>query len=111
MLYKNLYKNLLVSAAARKSPDRVLCVRLCHRLRAGLWGASVLISAVSHSEPGRLQPYPEKRNAFITEQQTRRPLGSCRFTTINGWTDSTSEGYISIAAAHWCEHISMCALE
>lgn len=53
-------------------------------------GEPVLISAVSHWEAGRLQPNPEKRNAFITEQQTRKPLGSCRFSAVNGRTEYTS---------------------
>lgn len=39
------YKNLSVSAAASRNPERVLYVRLCHHLRAGRWGASVNLSS------------------------------------------------------------------
>lgn len=73
----------------------------------------MLISVVPYSEPGRLQPNPEKGAASITEQRTHGPLGSCHFTAVKGWTDYNKPGYISRAAAPACVHcngcISMCA--
>lgn len=60
----------------------------------------VLISAVSSWEPGRLEPNP-KMNAFITEQQTWKPLGSCHLSTVNRMDGRHKHGYVSRAAARW----------
>lgn len=47
---RDWYKNLSVSAAASRSPERVLYVRLCHHLSAGCWGASVNLSSFQLSQ-------------------------------------------------------------
>lgn len=74
-------RKVLESAAANDSPERVVCVR---RVAAGEWatGQRVLISAVSNWEACTLQPNPEMRKAFITEQ-TPAPPGSRRLSTVN----------------------------
>lgn len=59
----------------------------------GTW-ERVLISAHSHWGPGSLQPNPEKRNAFITEQQTRGPLGSRRFPRCQRMGGLHKWGYV-----------------
>lgn len=78
-------------------------------------GERVLISAVSHWEEGRLQPNPEKRNTFITEQHMKAtgelPLFHCQ------WMDGVHKrGYVScstlawtLARVHWNGCISICS--
>ena len=67
---------VLVSAAANSGPERLpRAGSVTGREHAS--GQQVLISAVSNGEASALQPNPEMRNAFITEQQTRAPPGSC----------------------------------
>lgn len=76
------------------------------------WGTGewVLISALSHWEPGRLQSNPEKRNTFITEQQTRKQLGAATFPLSTDGRHSQARlcNVSSAAAVRWCEHQNGC---